>query len=83
MSKLKALKDYHGMPTLFVTILPDDTHDLKKMSLQQANNDDFPTIPGNFINALQNNNSAYNGIPIFSNNLRELLACGPVAAAVC
>jgi hypothetical protein len=53
------------------------------MSLKQANNDDFPTIPGNFINALQNNNSAYNGIPIFSNNLRELLACGPVAAAVC
>jgi hypothetical protein len=30
MSKLKALKDYHGMPTLFVTILPDDTHDKKK-----------------------------------------------------
>lgn len=51
------------------------------MSLRQVNNDDFPAIPGNFIDALQNKNSTYNGIPISSNNLRELLARGPVAAA--
>lgn len=52
------------------------------MSLRQVNNDDFPAIPGNFIDALQNKNSTYNGIPISSNNLRELLARGPVADAV-
>lgn len=62
-------------------LLPFFRTTLTIQTKSQANNDDFPAIPGNFIDALQNNNSTYNGIPISSNNLRELLAPGPVAAA--
>ena len=83
LSKLLALTQYHGMPSIFFTISPDDIQDPNRirMSLPQKNNRDFPAEAGGFLNALQNNDNLYAQVPINRNNLADLLVKSPVAAA--
>ena len=83
LSKLLSFSLYHGMPSIFFTIAPDDIQDPNRirLSLPQKNNTDFPAEPGEFLSALQNNDHFYAQVPIQRHNLAELLVKSPVAAA--
>ena len=83
LSKLLSLTLYHGLPSIFFTIAPDDIQDPNRirMSVPLKNNSDFPAEPGGFLRALQNNEHFYAQIPIQRNNLADLLVKSPIAAA--
>ena len=83
LSKLLSLTLYHGLPSIFLTIAPDDIQDPNRirMSLPQKNNVDFPAEQGQFLQALQNNDALYCEIAIERKKLAENLVKSPIAAA--
>lgn len=80
---LVAMKYFYGIPCFFITYSPDDIHGLLniRLSFGQKNNDNFPSDGTGLASAIQAGDAIFKSVPIAPQDLRILLAKGPVASA--
>ncbi len=77
------MRYFFGMPSIFLTYSPDDIHGVLnlRLSIGQESNEQFPAIAEGFRDAIQKGDATFCSIPVAPQELRALLAKGPVAAA--
>ena len=80
---LVAMRYFYGMPCIFITYAPDDIHGVLniRLSIGQKNNENFPSDGNGLASAIQNGESVFKSVPIAPQDLRILLAKGPIASA--
>lgn len=80
---LVAMRYFFGIPCLFITYAPDDINGLLniRLSFGLKKNEGFPAHGSGLASAIQMGNSVFESVPIAPQDLRVLLAKGPVAAA--
>ena len=73
----------YGLPSVFVTISPDDIHSplSLRMSFPSADNIIFPADPGGFLEALMAQQTTFGKIPLDKQCLAAIAAGNPVACA--
>jgi len=82
-SKLHAMVHRFGLPSIFLTIAPDDVNNPMaiRMSFPSSSNTVFPATPDGFLDALQKDQDKFDTIPISQRDLKALAADSPVACA--
>lgn len=83
MRNLVAMRYYYGMPSFFFTYSPDDINGVLniRLSIGQKSNEGFPANGLGLSSAMQKGDAVFSGVPISPQDLRALVAKGPVAAA--
>lgn len=83
MRNLVAMRYYFGMPSFFFTYSPDDINGVLniRLSIGQQSNEKFPADGTGFAKAIQKGDAFFYKIPILPQDLRAIVAKGPIAAA--
>jgi len=83
MPKLLSLRGCFGLPSVFLTFAPDDTHGVLnlRLSLPSTSNQTFPAIDDHFLEHLKQGQTISHGLPVHGKALLARLASGPVPAA--
>lgn len=83
LRNLLALRYYHGVPSFFCTVSPDDIHGVLniRLSIGHKSNEEFPAIGIGLASAIKKGDAFFHSLPISHKDLRALVSGGPVAAA--
>jgi hypothetical protein len=81
--KLYAMVHRYGLPSMFLTLAPDDQRNpnVLRMCFPSKDNVSFPADPEGFLDALRSAQDKYKSIPLGRSDLRRMVCGNPVAAA--